>query len=482
MPNPYKPKDKVTVGDLVGVVVAKRLTEARSSERAGDLLGTIVALSKAIFSQPKNARLYALRGECYIKLTDFQSALLSYRKALRLEPGNVQYKSRVAGLCYVKGNLCAEDCEWDAALAAYDEACRLEPRCYDYMMGRIQVQIHHRQYKNALDGLGVLLAAKPSYVPALLRRAKLLLDSREIERAKSDIDRARSLDPEGVQVARVEETFQSMARTLANEAAGHLLSGDLQKAILAVTDSLRIGPSSLAYRLRATAFRRNNRFSLAIADLTAGIDHVQDELKRLGEEPELKAPLRAELAKCEEQMAATLNDVGTNLLKMGKLQEAITCFTKAISRDKTKSRYHLNLSECYRRLHRLDKALASSETGLAIARANSRMNAGELRECKQQVACLRHERGRRKFNSSYYRQAEKEYTAAIALYPDSAAIYFSRGEALLQMAKFVEAYMDFKRALERDSSLKAARERMEWVRSKIDPAAMGRRKSKPGRG
>lgn len=424
----------------------------------GKLDQAITALSSAIFLAPKEASLYAQRGELYIRMCDFQSALLNYKKVQSLTPSDASVRARIGGLHFVKGNICVEDGEWKQALSSYNEAIRLDSGRVDYRMCRVQVYMHLNHYQSALVDLNRILSTNPHDVSALLRRAKIFVELRELTRGLEDLNTARLLEPNNETVSRVQKSFKEKSKALVIQATAHALQGDHGKALRALADSIRIGATVKAYRLRATVYRQQKQFSPAIEDLKSALALIHQAKA----EEKFSTETETELKK---QLGVTLNDIGVGLVQLGKLGEAIACIKKAVSLY-SNAEFHVNLGKCYKGLDELDNCLAAYEAAVALRKPGK--NEHDIdREARMQLGLLRHERGRRIFDATFYKQAIGEFSEAVRLCPKSAGFRLSRGEAYLHKLNFIAAHRDFEKAVELDPSLSLAREKLAWVASKI---------------
>jgi tetratricopeptide (TPR) repeat protein len=105
-----------------GYAVAKVVREEESSDAA------IAACSRAITSAkwtgPRLAAIYYNRGAIHGKRHDFDSAIVDYNQAIRLDPQNVDAHINRGVAYYAKGDS-------DRAIADYERALRLDPNNAD---------------------------------------------------------------------------------------------------------------------------------------------------------------------------------------------------------------------------------------------------------------------------------------------------------------------------------------------------------------
>jgi tetratricopeptide (TPR) repeat protein len=102
------------------------------SDEQQDDIKSISSLTKAISLKPTECKYYIKRGEKFLQLCDFQSAILNYKKACILDPDNDQYYSRLASIYYMKGQ-CLFDCKnYTDALECFSRAAEMKPDVIGY--------------------------------------------------------------------------------------------------------------------------------------------------------------------------------------------------------------------------------------------------------------------------------------------------------------------------------------------------------------
>lgn len=110
-----------------------------------DSIKCISSLTKAISLKPTECKYYIERGERFLQLCDFQSAILNYKKACILDPDEDQYYSRLASIYYIKGQ-CLFDCKnYADALECFSRAAEMKPDVIGYHTRRY---VEHEHQNN----------------------------------------------------------------------------------------------------------------------------------------------------------------------------------------------------------------------------------------------------------------------------------------------------------------------------------------------
>ena len=97
-----------------------------------DFQSTVAYLTKAIVLNPDNCDYYIERGEAYLQISDFQSAILNYRRACILEPDCNRFFHRLAFIYYLQGQTFFDEQKYDDALEAFLRAVEMQPDSLEF--------------------------------------------------------------------------------------------------------------------------------------------------------------------------------------------------------------------------------------------------------------------------------------------------------------------------------------------------------------
>lgn len=92
----------------------------------GDYGRAIVCYTKSLTLRPTDVACLIERAECFLRLADFQSAILNYKKACLLLPGDMTYRHRLAFIYYLYGQCLFEQNQFMLALEAFERARDLD--------------------------------------------------------------------------------------------------------------------------------------------------------------------------------------------------------------------------------------------------------------------------------------------------------------------------------------------------------------------
>ena len=126
------PKILISNTELCCVCYACSLDEALKHLAHDRYEPAIRSLNKAIHLKPHQIELYVHRAEAFLRLTDFQSAILNYKRACVLDPNQVQYYNRLAFVYYFQGQCLFDQKLYPEALEAFSRATEMRPDVIGY--------------------------------------------------------------------------------------------------------------------------------------------------------------------------------------------------------------------------------------------------------------------------------------------------------------------------------------------------------------
>ena len=98
--------------------------EAYEEERNEDALKYI---RKALVVQPEEADFFVLRGDIYLQMCDYKSAIMDYKHVCILSPDNAEYFSKLAFIYYLQGQCYYDEQLYLDALECFTRAAEMQP-------------------------------------------------------------------------------------------------------------------------------------------------------------------------------------------------------------------------------------------------------------------------------------------------------------------------------------------------------------------
>lgn len=173
------------------VSVATKLRESKKIEE----------LSSQISADPKNALGYAQRGQCYVRLKDWNKAFADMDTAIRLDP-NIALLYTARGDIYGAMGKPAEE------LADKERAVRMAPTDVQCLKALAVDYASMKKHDKAVSLLTTALSSKPNSHLYLLR-SENFIQLKDLPKAKSDLDAALRLEPENKDAMIVKSELES---------------------------------------------------------------------------------------------------------------------------------------------------------------------------------------------------------------------------------------------------------------------------------
>lgn len=237
--------------------------------------------------EPKNARIYILKGMIYEKQGYLSKAEDEYSRALHYEPGSIEaLKMRAQALLH--GGKPRE------ALDDADELIRLTKNREDFYLSRARIYTKLKEYDKALDDYKKAEAMKPASPQLIKEKVFVLFSAGKPKEALKALgaypaDKAQDIEALILRVRahifmedfdRAEEILKLVLQREPAHAPGHLYSGIIamkrrkwDEALEYFNVALKLDPSwAETYKQRASLFVELNEWVRAASDITGALD------------------------------------------------------------------------------------------------------------------------------------------------------------------------------------------------------------------
>jgi tetratricopeptide (TPR) repeat protein len=226
-----------------------------------DPAGAIEWYDKAAEREPANRQIYWGKAECYRRLGDMDRSIAHLRRALSLEPNNVDTMTKLGSALTSVG-------EPTEALKLFDQAIARAPNYADFYLARAVAHYALLHYPEAAADYDRILKLDPTHQAALFFRARCL--------SKIDGESERAL-----------EAIGAFCRNFPDEAIGHLEHGSIllnamqvPEALEALTRAIELDPNlAAAYGKRGSAHLRMFQIDQCEEDLARAYELDPNDLE-----------------------------------------------------------------------------------------------------------------------------------------------------------------------------------------------------------
>jgi len=214
-----------------------------------DYDGAIAAFSAALEADPENAVYLNSRGLAYGYAGDDEHALADYERSLKARPNySSAYNNR--GLIYLRKG------DFERAFVEFDSAIKYPANNtsrYIHLFNRGRVQTYRKQYDAALADFAEAQKLNPEGSQVAIYRCVTYTEVRKFEEALADCNAALAKAPMSIYA-------------LTNRGNVYLAKGDLNAALKDYNAALKLGPNNIrarAYRGQLFEKRRNDEAARA---------------------------------------------------------------------------------------------------------------------------------------------------------------------------------------------------------------------------
>jgi tetratricopeptide (TPR) repeat protein len=411
--------------------VAKLHRAAVAEVGAGRFSSAVSQLTAAIYLAPRDAELYALRGEAHLKLCDFASAAANLRKALALVGDGAaiapEWRRRLVGVLDLRAVSLLEEGAHAEAEAQLSEALAIDRSHLAPWVHRAVAHAALQDFDAASSDLAVCVEIDPHDADVHFLRAKVALLAGDLPGARAAADMALAILPDHPEARTLRQTMAEAAGVYTDEATKLILLGAPEDAVGNLTHAMALRPDDAELVMRrGTAYRQLGQHTDAADDFERAVELAG------GKYPE-----------AVRLLTLTFNDLGIALAAQGRHGEAAAWFDRAVRADPTVCQYHLNRGDCHKALGSVEEALADFEAAKALT--NGEAAAEWDVQCR--IALVHNERGTQLFNRGAARRAGVEFSRAIECNPKVAGFYTNRAQATLALRRFDLAKDDLLAAL-----------------------------------
>ena len=181
----------------------------------GDEVKAQEILNKSLSIEPTDFQSWGIKGEQLMGSGNFEEALKCFNEAVKLSSGH-PYDIQLREKCIqnqkqykdIRKSLPQNSKGWNSrgvklfsigvcieALGCFEEALRLEPDNYDFLMNKALTQKALARYRAALDGIEKLIRKKPNDALAWNDKGNIWFSLEQYDKAFNSYEKALEIDP-----------------------------------------------------------------------------------------------------------------------------------------------------------------------------------------------------------------------------------------------------------------------------------------------
>ncbi|KAL8608187.1 hypothetical protein ACOMHN_016642 [Nucella lapillus] len=386
-------------------------------------LEAITALNKAVNLKADEAAFYRQRGEAYIQLCDFQSAILNYKKTCLLASNDMAAYQRLTFLFYFHGQCLFDQRLYPEALEAFSRAAEMNPDNVGYHIRSISCLAALQRHGECLALVNKRLEVDIDNPDLYIMRARLHEMFRNTTLCYYDVKDALGLAPEHPEARHMMCTLEQKAADSKLQAMQLNIGGKHREALQKISIAIETNPSVAEYHvLRGALHRKLNDFNAAIDDFLLALDkcdHNED------------SPV---YANAQRQLLLTYNDFAVECFTKGFYDEAVILLNKAIKGEKDEKGLYINRGDCFFKQGELNFALQDYHQALELDGSDAAVGA--------RVSVIHNEFGVNLYQDKNYVDAEAKFSLALQYNPQVGQYYISRSRARYMLENMGGARQD----------------------------------------
>ena len=284
-------------------------------------------------ARPDTAATFAAKGDTLVTISQYPSAVAAYDEALRLDPNSVPILlSKASSLLAMKDAM--------GALETYRRALVLDPGNEVALRGSAKTLASQSRWRECLEPVDGLLRRRPNDVAALQLKGDVLTNLGRRAEALAAFEAAQALDPKDQNLRQKIEEVRVDVPGLLSRALIASASGNYPQALNLFDDILEVEPGNVNALIgKAVAYRRSGKPNEALNCLDMVLHYqptnasaVLNRGRLLEESGDLDGALKTfdKLVTISPQDEEAWAAQGGVFLKMGRDDDALRAFAEAL--------------------------------------------------------------------------------------------------------------------------------------------------------
>ncbi|KAL4219087.1 Tetratricopeptide repeat protein 16 [Mactra antiquata] len=419
MDKPPQPSMK----EIMDETAVKHFDKALQMKEDKNHQGVILYINKAMGIRKDDVRFFVERAEAYLRLCDFQSAILNYKKACLMDPSNDVYYNRLAFLYYFQGQSLFDQRLYPEALEAFSRAAEMSPDNIGYHIRSITCLAALQRHGECLALVNKRLEIDKDNADLYVMRARLHEMFRNTTLCYYDVKDALGLDPSHPEAGRMMEKLQGIATSNKRQAMQLNLMRKHREALQKISIAIETDPAVADFHvLRGALHRKLGDFNAAIDDFLLALDKCDHD-----EESEVYID-------SQRQLLLTYNDFAVECFTKGFFEEAIILLNKAIKGEKKEKGLYVNRGDCFFRQEEYNFAMQDYQQALELDTNDETI--------KSRISVIHNEFGVSAYQEKQFSEAENRFTQAIQYHSKIGQYYISRARARYMMENMTGARGD----------------------------------------
>lgn len=310
---------------------------------------------KVLVFDPENANAFALKSKCYLQMCDLKSAIANLKKAVQLDPEEIDWNKQLSILIDAQGLNLLDQVRskvpgWQnliqRAIEFFNSAIDADSGEPYFWLHRAIAFTLRQDYVSAVSDLDRYVSIDAGNCEVFIMLAKLHWRLNNQHGGQRNLDRAHEVDPLHPEVQILKRSMAKRNQLVYQRTARSFLGNDCERTVEELDRALQVSPSNVnMLLLRAAAHRKLGNLQESLADIKRAKDvytrsvmeHRRTLLTRRrndggGANPSNFSQVE-ELPEIVVQRNHTLNEMALREMRAGHIRAAWSIFDRVVQSD-----------------------------------------------------------------------------------------------------------------------------------------------------
>ena len=239
-------------------------------------------LQKVLVFDAKNANAYALKSKCYLQMCDLKSAIANLKKAVELDPEEVDWNKQLSILIDAQGLNLLDQVRsqvpgWQnliqRAIEFFNKAIEADSGEPYFWLHRAIAFTLRKDYKSAVSDLERYVSIDNDNCEVFIMLAKLHWRLNNQHGGQRNLDRAHDIDPGHPEVQILKRSVAKRNQVVYQRTARTFLNNDVEATVEELDRALHVSPTNVnMLLLRAAAHRKLGHLERSLQDIKRAKD------------------------------------------------------------------------------------------------------------------------------------------------------------------------------------------------------------------
>ena len=310
---------------------------------------------KVLVFDPENANAFALKSKCYLQMCDLKSAIANLKKAVRLDPEEVDWNKQLSILIDAQGLNLLDQVRskvpgWQnliqRAIEFFNSAIEADSGEPYFWLHRAIAFTLRQDYVSAVSDLDRYVSIDAENCEVFIMLAKLHWRLNNQQAGQRNLGRAHKVDSLHPEVQILKRSMAKRNQLVYQRTARSFLGNDCERTVEELDRALQVSPSNVnMLLLRAAAHRKLGNLQESLTDIKRAKDiytrsvmeHRRTLLTRRRKDGSGASPTNfsqvEELPEIVVQRNHTLNEMALREMRAGHFRAAWSIFDRVVQSD-----------------------------------------------------------------------------------------------------------------------------------------------------